>query len=351
MRIAFFINTPAQVHLYRNVILSLQSRGHWTKILAREYGDTLELLDSYGFQYTVYSSGDRPKVQKIGGVPFDVLRAYASLRKPKPDILMGVGIYSTITSMLLDRPAVIFNDSEPIPLQLPILKSFADVVITPSCFRANLGGNHIRVDSFKELAYLHPNHFKPNRSVIEKLGIGPDEEYALLRFNGFAAVHDFRRKGFSIGDKRRLVSELKKHLRVFISSEGKLPRDLNEYALAIPRREIHDVIAHAKLLVADTQTMITEAAVLGTPGIRYNTFVGGDDMGNFLELQEKYGLIRNLTNPDEAISEAVRLAQERDLKSRQEDRRECMLREKIDLAEYLVHFIEDFPARNCTIAQ
>jgi predicted glycosyltransferase len=39
--------------------------------------------------------------------------------------------------------------------------------------------------------------------------------------------------------------------------------------------------------------MTTEAAVLGTPAIRCNSFVGKRDMGNFIELEKKYGLIFN----------------------------------------------------------
>ena len=42
------------------------------------------------------------------------------------------------------------------------------------------------------------------------------------------------------------------------------------------------------MVVADTQTIVTEAAVLGTPAIRYNSFAGENDMGNFVELEQKY---------------------------------------------------------------
>ena len=63
------------------------------------------------------------------------------------------------------------------------------------------------------------------------LKINQNEDYVLLRFNAFDAVHDLGISGFSIDQKRLLVNELSKHARVFISSELKLPDDFDKYLL------------------------------------------------------------------------------------------------------------------------
>lgn len=343
LRIAFFLNTPAHVHLYKNVIKNLESRGHKAIILARNYGDTVNLLDEMGFEYFVYANVPASKYGKILALPFNVLTAYNFLRKKKPDLLIGMGVYSAYTSQLLRKKCIIFNDSEPTPFQFMLFKPFVDVVLTPSSFTKDLGPKHIKFNSFKEIAYLHKNYFVPDASVYDFLGINKNEEYVLLRFNAFDAVHDLGINGFSVDQKRLLVNELSKHARVFISSELKLPDDFDKYLLKIPKSRIHDILYHAKLVVADTQTITTESAVLGTPVIRFNSFVGKHDMGNFIELENKYNLIFSFNDPEKATSKAVELVQKSNLKTEWKQRRDKLLADKIDTTQFLVSFIGNYP--------
>lgn len=343
MRIAFFINTPAHVHLYKNVIKSLELSGHQAIILARNYGDTVNLLDEMGFEYFVYANVPDSKYGKILALPFNVLTAYSFLRKKKPDLLVGMGVYSAYTSQLLHKKCIIFNDSEPTPFQFMIFKPFVDVVLTPSSFTIDLGPKHIKFNSFKEIAYLHTNYFTPDVKIHDFLGISQNEDYVLLRFNAFDAVHDFGINGFSIDQKRLMVNELSKYARVFISSELKLPDDFNKYLLKIPKSRIHDILYYAKLVVADTQTITTESAILGTPVVRFNSFVGKKDMGNFIELENKYHLIFSFSDPEKAIAKAVELIQEPDLKNKWKEKRDKLLVDKIDTTQFLASFIGNYP--------
>ncbi|MGB4341711.1 MAG: DUF354 domain-containing protein [Dysgonamonadaceae bacterium] len=343
LKIAFFLNTPAHVHLHKNVIRSLESKGHQVFILARNYGDTVNLLDEMGFEYSVYANVPTSKYGKILALPFNVLTAYNFLRKKKPDLLIGMGVYSAYTSRLLNKSCIIFNDSEPTPFQFMLFKPFVDVILTPSSFTKDLGPKHIKFNSFKEIAYLHKNYFVPDANIYDFLGINQNEDYVLLRFNAFDAVHDLGISGFSIDQKRTLVNELSKHARVFISSELKLPEDFDKYLLKIPKSRIHDILYYAKLVVADTQTITTESAVLGTPVIRYNSFVSKKDMGNFIELENKYHLIFNFNDPEKAINKAVQLVQNPNLKNEWKQRRDKLLADKVDATQFLVSFIGNYP--------
>jgi len=343
LRIAFFINTPAHVHLYKNVIKTLEFSGHQAIVLARNYGDTVSLLDEMGFEYFVYANAPDSKYGKILALPFNVLTAYSFLRKKKPDLLVGVGVYSAYTSQLLHKKCIIFNDSEPAPFQFMLFKPFVDVILTPSSFTVDLGPKHIKFNSFKEIAYLHTNYFVPDVKIHDFLGIGQEDDYVLLRFNAFDAVHDLGISGFSIDEKRLLVNELSKYTRVFISSELKLPDDFNKYLLKIPKSRIHDILYYAKLVVADTQTITTESAVLGTPVVRFNSFVGKKDMGNFIELENKYRLIFSFSDPAKAIAKAVELIQEPELKNKWKEKRDRLLDDKIDATKFLSFFIENYP--------
>ncbi|MEW5748776.1 MAG: DUF354 domain-containing protein [Candidatus Thermoplasmatota archaeon] len=342
-KIAVVLNTPAQVHLFRNIIDGLQKDGHEVLILARRYGDTLELLSEFALDARVFADGDGRKFSKIASVPNHLYGMCKILRPYKPDVVIGSGADSAVVSWLMKASGILFNDSEPIPAQLLVMKLTSDAILTPSCFRADLGKNHVRVDTYKELAYLHPNHFSPDTSILHSIGISPGERYGILRFNGFKAIHDLGITGFSIAEKRRLAETLGQRMRVFVSSETPLPADLEKLAIRLPKSKIHDLIAHASLVVADTQTIVTEAAVLGTPAVRFNGFVGDGDMGNFIELQRKYDMIYSFSNSSDAISKAIQLAEIDDVKREWERKRQVLLRDKVDLTQFMIEFIERYP--------
>ena len=40
-----------------------------------------------------------------------------------------------------------------------------------------IGPKVIKINGFKEIAYLHPNHFKPDPAILERSGISPDEKF------------------------------------------------------------------------------------------------------------------------------------------------------------------------------
>lgn len=330
------------MYFFRNLISALNDDGHETQILASDYIGTRNLLNELDIDYTLFAEGLESKAKKIYGLPLLLLRAIRILRNEPPDLVFGFGVYSTFTGALLRKPSIVFTDSEHTPMQLLLQIPLADSIITPSCFRRNLGRNHVRVDSFKELAYLHPGYFEPDAGVLERMDVNQGEDYAILRFNGFYGMHDVGVKGFTLDHKRALVKALSESARVFISSESSIPQDLREYELKIPKSMIHHALYYSRLIVADTGTMVTEAAILGTPAIRLSMFNGRREVGNFRELEERYGLVRNLTNPDEVTSVAQGFVTDSTLKSEWRRRAALMISEKTDLTQYLVSFVEKY---------
>jgi len=134
----------------------------------------------------------------------------------------------------------------------------------------------------------HPDVFSRDENVREFLGVDPDEPYVIVRFNALDALHDADLEGFSSHQRRDLLERLSEHATVFVSDEGG-EMDLHDS----PARPydlhpalIHDAMADASLLIADTGTMATEAALLGTPAFRYR----GTDT-------HEYGEFRNSSVP------------------------------------------------------
>ena len=79
-----------------------------------------------------------------------------------------------------------------------------------------MGKKHIRFKGFFELAYLHPNNFKPDISVLDDLGMDINDKYVVIRFVSWNAHHDIGHKGMSLEIKKKLIKELEKHAKIFI---------------------------------------------------------------------------------------------------------------------------------------
>ena len=339
------IGTPPQVHTFKNLIWELKSKGHEVLITAREYQMVIELLTHYGLEYHVVRSSAKDIFTKIAMIPYADYVMDKLAREFKPDIMVSFGSpYLAHVSAILKVPHIAFEDTELSPEQFILYAPFTDVICTPEAFSAKISPKkHIRFKGYKELAYLHPNRYKPDDNLFSNLQIDKHEKYVILRFNAFGASHDIGRKGFNLADKRLLVKTLENYARVLISSEVKIPDDLEKYRFTIPLYMMHDALFFATLLVGDTQTSTTEAACLGTPAIRSNSFVGPKDMSNFIELEKKYNLIYNISNPKDAIEMADKFIHEKDIKIKWHEKTKLMLKDKIDVTAFMLWFIEEYP--------
>jgi uncharacterized protein len=345
MNICIILNTPAQAHFYRNIIKKLESRNHKVIVLARGYGETIYLLDELKINYKKFNLLTNSALKTIISSPFDLLNIYRILLNKKIDVIIGSGGYDAFAAILLHSKAIAFFDSEPkispfMNIQYKLFMPFVSAFISPSSFRQDLGSKHVKVDSYKELSYLYPTYFKPDIGIFDLLPISKDEDYVVLRFNNFDAIHDISISGFSLQEKIDLVNHLKPHVHVFITSEATLPQELEKYKLKIPKKRIHDLLFFAKLLITDTQTMATEAAILGTPVIRKNKFVGKDDMGNFIDLENKYHLMYNVKDFDEVLKRTDEIISNPDIKEIWKLRREEFLKDKADIVDFMVNYIE-----------
>jgi uncharacterized protein len=343
LRILLSVEHPAWAHQFRYVIRELEKKGHTFKVVAINKDRDLELLDAFGISYEVISSSSGKNIVEKGSIfLWTTLKIFIASLKFRPDIYLGrASPMMAINSFLFRKPHIIFEDSEPTVFCLEICKLFSTVIITPRTFRKDLGKKQIRVDAYKELFYLHPNYFRPDPIVLKEVGINHGDIFILCRFVAMNAHHDIGHHG--IQDPVGLVTTLEKYGKVFVSTENPIPSELEQYQLKIPLERIHDVLYFATLFVSDSQTMTTEAAVLGTPAIRCNTFVGKNDMSNFVELEQKYGLIFNFQELNIAINKAVELIQTKDLKKQWQIKRNCLFKDKIDVSAFVIWFVENYP--------
>ena len=342
MRYLFFTNTPAHVHLYRHAIDRLQDAGHEVLVLGRDYGCTIDLLEFYDLPYEIYGVCETTKFSLVRELPKHFARIFRKTLRYDPDLVFGIGSYAAPAGTLARAPVVLITDSEPVAVDQFISRLFANAILTPYTFRKDLGSKHFQFRGFKETAYLHPDVFDADKGVRTELGLDPDERFAIVRLNAFGSHHDVNHGGFSADQRRDLVTKLSEEMTVFISDEGgTFDADTVDSRLfdAHPGY-LHDALAEASLLVTDTQTMATEAALLGTPTIRSNTFVGDGDMGNFLELEQQ-GLLYNTDDFGDVLTTAMEYATDETVQRRWRERREAYVGDLDNVTEVILDVAEN----------
>ena len=307
MKFIFELNHPKHYYQFKYIMHTLEEHGHEIMVLARDKDVLLNVLQEEHVEYTIFGKHHNSMYAKIFGT-FSLVKNYIAIaRKFKPDMIVSKGSwYGCFTAKVLGKKSVIFPDSEVVKVTNKYVVPLCTKVVTPQSFQLNYGPKHHRVAGIFEDSYLAPQVYHPNPGIVSEYGLS--KPYAVLRFVGWHANHDVGNKGFSFADKLKLVEVISQHMKVYISSEGELPEELKIYKLPTPASLIHDVLSEADLYVGDSQTMATEAALLGTPAIRSNSFVGPHDMSNFIMLQNQYKLLHNIAEPQEAIQLAAQLA-------------------------------------------
>lgn len=341
MRILIEITHPAHVHFFRNAIAEFQKRGHRVAVTAREKDVTTTLLKNFEIPFTTLSQRGRSKFALVGEMVVRDARLWNFCRKFKPDILTGIsGVFAAHVGFLLRKPVVVWYDTEHAKLSNNLTLPFAHVICTPSCYLDDLGSKHIRYNGYHELAYLHPNYFKPDPSILGNLGLKKGDKFVIMRFVSWGASHDIGHRGLSIGMKRRAVKELSKYAKVFITSEGTLPEELKPYQIGIPPEKMHDVLYYATLYFGDGGTMASESAILGTPAI--NVATSAVLIGTFADI-EKYGLMHVIPGEEKALEKGLELLKNDDLKSEMEPKRKRLISEKIDVTKFIIWLVENYP--------
>ncbi len=344
MRIMFDMGHPAHVHLFKNTIRGLEEQGHTVKVTARDKDVTLQLLNEMGIEHEIRGVLKPKLISKATDMMKVNLKVMRIAKDFKPDLMMGVhNPYIAQVSKMLGIPSIIFTDSEPVPIADFLTFPFTKVIVTTTTYRKELGKKQMKVNSFKELAYLHPDRFSPDPTVLDSLGLKPGERFVILRLISWEASHDMTEGGFTPKDKEDLVNSLKDKFKIFISSERELPDSMKKYKLDLPANKFHDLLNYATLLITDGQTVTTEAACLGVPAIRCNSFVGDDDMGNFIELENKYDLIYSVREPARIMEIASELLARPDLEEEWQVKKDKMLADKIPLTDYFLKLIIDGP--------
>jgi len=355
MNILFEINHPGQVHLLRNTYHQLSTKGHKIIVIAKEEKIITYLLAFYQISYITLGNKGNGKLGKLlMQLKFD-WKAFRIIKKHK--IKLGVG--SSITNDHLSFLSKSFkaihlsdDDESVVPLLVKFSYPFTDVILSPSCLIFNSFKNkNITYEGYHELAYLHPKHFKPNPDVIHKIGLKESDKYFVMRFVALKGHHDDGHSGISFNQKLRIIELLKPHGKIFITSEKPIEKELEIYRLPVSPEDIHSFLYYSTLFLGDSQTMTSEAALLGVPALKCNTFAGKLSIPN--EIENKYDLCYSFDPNDFEIffQKLNELINTDNIKDIWREKLSKLLDDKIDVTSFLTWFIENYPESQTIIEQ
>jgi len=349
MRYVFYLAHPAHFHLFRHTIVALMKNGHDVLVTSKSKDVLQDLLASSGFNYINISDKER-KANRMGMATAFLKRTIKHLKiclRYRPHVFVSTSAEFAPVCRLLGIKAIsIFEDDLTLfPMYSRLLVPFLHHQLCPASCNAAQWENHPKTIKYRgnqELAYLRPNRFLPEEKIAMTV-LDPQRPNFLIRFSGLAAWHDENVRGISDSLAGQIIALLEPRGRILITAERPLPGDLEKYRVKIRPEDLLHVLYFADLYIGDSQTMTAEAAVLGTPAVRFNDFVG--KIGYLEELEKKYGLAYGIPagEPGQFIETLTGLVECKVLKKEASVKRMRLLEDTIDPTLLFVWFLENYP--------
>jgi hypothetical protein len=343
MNVMISISHPAWAHQFHHIIDILKSRGHKVKVLVIKKDKNWEILDQYGIDYTVVGdSTGRSKYDKALILFAQTFKHLKEAIKFKADVLIGrPSPMMAITAFLTGKKNIVYSDTERSVESLFFTKLFSYKILTPMMYRKDLGKKQMRVETFKELFYLHPNYFKPNPKDLELVDIKPGEKFSYVRFVAWKASHDLGHKGFTNEEKMEIIKHLEKYGKVILSTEEDLPKEFDKYIKKVPHNKLHSIMSQAQVYVGEGLTMAFECNVMGVHSI----FTSELSSGAGDEMEQKYELLYTIDNRESMVEDTKKKIDELlgmdNIRDVGQKKRERLLKDKKDFNEWWVDYLEE----------
>jgi hypothetical protein len=326
------IGHPAHVHLFKNFIFYLKDINQHLVVVSREKDITNQLLKHYKIESISLSRVGSSPIGMSGELLKRNLGVFRLHREHRFDMAFGTSYSIAHLSAFSKVKSFVFeeDDDHIVSIFSLITYPFATGIVVPSCLQyKKWQEKRIVHNSFHELAYLHPDHFSPDKDILKKYRLKP-WTYILFRSSALKAHHDIREKGL-LGKTWERIQAMAKDFAILTSRE-------NQKDPIIAPWDMHHILGFAKMIISDSQTMTMEAANLGVPSIRYSSFAGR--ISCLEELEHKYGLTYGFKPGEEErlLRMMEILLNHPDLSEEWRQRRERMLKEKTNFFQWQIRF-------------
>jgi uncharacterized protein len=303
MRIWVDCTAAAHPLVLRPIVDRLEAQGHEVFITAREYGQTLGILERLGMPYTkVGAHGGRSRLGKAWALGGRSARLAGFVWQRRPQLAIAHGsVDLAVVSYLYRIPSAQMQDYEFARLQRQVAFRAAGRVLVPDSIPlerlAKLGAKEkklVRYPGLKEEYYLAD--FKPDPAVLSELGLDREKVLVVVRPPPETSEYHAPNDLYGATISRLAAAEGAQAVVIPRTAEqGAAVQALGAASLIVPERAIdaQSLIAYADLVVSAGGTMNREAVALGTPV--FTTFSGR--MGGVDEALIADGRLQVLADP------------------------------------------------------
>jgi predicted glycosyltransferase len=302
-----WVDCTAAAHplVLRPIVERLEARGDEVFVTAREYGQTLGILERLGIPYTaVGAHGGASTLRKGWAVAGRSARLAQLVWERQPDLAIAHGsVDLAVVSALFRIPSAQMQDYEFAGLQRQISFRVAKRVLVPDSIPVErlkrTGAKErklVRYPGLKEEYYLAD--FEPDHGVLEELGLDREKVLVVVRPPPETSEYHARNDLYDrVIDRLAGESDAQAVVIPRTESQGAAVRAIGAASLIVPERAIdaQSLIAFADLVVSAGGTMNREAVALGTPV--FTTFAGR--MGGVDEALIAEGRLQVLADPAE----------------------------------------------------
>jgi predicted glycosyltransferase len=294
-------NSP-HVLVMRPVIATLRERGHAVEVTARDFAQTLGLLDRFGIEHTPIGrhrgGGLAAKAQGLLARSIELARW---ARPRRFELALGHGSNDiTVAAALLRIPCSTTFDYEWATVQHNVNCRLAEAVVVPDVIpperleRYGARGKLRPYPGLKEEYYLAD--FEPDPAVLVALGLDPAAPIAVVRTPPAVSLyHRFENDLFAA-----VLARLRGTQAVVLPRTPEQRSELDAAGgFIVPETAIdaQSLIAYADLVVSAGGTMNREAVALGTPV--FTVFEGR--LGAVDERLIQAGRLKRLERADDVV--------------------------------------------------
>jgi uncharacterized protein len=298
------MTASAHVLVFRPLIRLLRERGDEVEITAREYAQTLQLLELHGLEATVIGRhGGRSRLGKARSL-VSRLRALRRWARPRGfDLALAHGSHElTLSARRLGIPSATTHDYEFASLQHHLGMRAATKVVVPESIPverlARFGVRPpklLRYPGLKEEYYLAD--FDPDPGVLERLNVDRNRVLVVLRPPPDVSLYHRHSNPLfpQTLDFLGAHDEVQAVVLPRTEEQREFVRGLDLPSMIVPDRAVdaQSLIALADVVVSAGGTMNREAAALGVPV--YTTY--GGRLGGVDEELIREGRLKPLTDP------------------------------------------------------
>jgi predicted glycosyltransferase len=306
MRVWIDITAPAHVLVFRPLVELLRERGAEVEITAREYAQTVQLLERHGLEAAVIGRhGGRSAAGKLGTMATRLAALVPWARRRRFDAALAHGSHHlTLAARALGIPSATTFDYEWATLQHQLGCRAATRVVVPDAIPpARLKRYGVRPPKLRQYPGLKEEYyladFEPDPAALVELGLDRERILVVVRTPPDVALYHRTANPLFPRLLERLGRDERVHA-VVIPRTADQAADVRSRALpslVVPERAVdaQSLIAFSDLVVSAGGTMNREAVALGVPV--YTTFRGR--LGAVDEALLREGRLRPLADPGE----------------------------------------------------